>query len=164
MGAMSRRRTAMSVLGAAVLLTAAACSGGADTSPSVTSTAAANNDAQASAATAPGGSTSALDPAIIERAASYDEVTTAEGAQVMVAVECDSQSGGDLLHAGSVGLPEGIYVGTVEPSVGGKLTFQVGSDGIGYQARQTTLDQSSYTITYADIDGGTELTVTGCTG
>ncbi|GMQ94696.1 MAG: hypothetical protein BMS9Abin12_2201 [Acidimicrobiia bacterium] len=160
----SRHRTGLPILVVTVILIAAACAGGADTSAPETSTVAPSNDAQTNTPAASVGPASALNPAVVERAKSVDEVTTADGAQVMVAIECDAQTGGDLLHAGAVGLPEGIYDGTVDPSVGGSIEFQVGSDGIGSTARQATLDQSTYTVTYADIDGGIEFTLTGCSG
>ncbi|NOX22256.1 MAG: hypothetical protein GXP36_04065 [Actinobacteria bacterium] len=167
MNTLSRYRTGLPIMVLAVILIAAACSGGADTSAPATPTVAPSNDAQTSApaaSDAPAIPASALDPAVLERTKSVDEVTTADGGQVMVAIECDAQTGGDLLHAGAMGLTEGIYTGTVDPPIGGSVKFQVGSDGTGFQARQATLDQATYTVTFADIDGGIELTLAGCTG
>ncbi len=169
MKTLSRYRTRLPIMVVAVMLIAAACSGGADTSAPTASTATPGNDTQPStpatsdAPAAPAGPAAALDPAVVERAKSVDEVTTADGGQVMVAIECDAQTGDDLLHAGAVGLTEGIYTGTVDPPIGGSVKFQVGTDGSGFQARQSTLDEATYTVTFADIDGGIELTLAGCT-
>jgi len=159
-----RHRTALPILVMTIALIASACGGGSDSSPPELSTAAPTNDTQPSTPAAPSGPAAALDPGVIERARSVDEIATADGGQVMVAIECDAQTGDDLLHAGAMGLTEGIYTGTVDPPIGGSVKFQVGTDGTGFQARQATLDQATYTVTFADIDGGIEFTLAGCTG
>ncbi|GBE23928.1 hypothetical protein BMS3Bbin02_00193 [bacterium BMS3Bbin02] len=166
MRTLPRYRTRLPIMVVAVMLIAAACSVGADTSAPTASTATPGNDTQPSTpatSDTPAAPASALDPAVLERTKSVDEVTTAGGGQVMVAIECDAQTGGDLLHAGAMGLTAGIYAGTVDPPIGGSVKFQVGTDGTGFQARQSTLDQPTYTVTFADIDGGIELTLAGCT-
>jgi hypothetical protein len=154
----------LAILAMAVALVVAACGGGTDSPAPDISTAAPGGDTQPSASAAPGGPAAALDAGVLARAGSVDETATADGGQVMVAIECEAQTGGDLLHAGAVGLAEGIYTGTVDPAIGGSVKFQVGTDGSGSTARQSTLDQATYTVTFADIDGGIELTVAGCTG
>jgi hypothetical protein len=83
---------------------------------------------------------------------------------VVLAVECESQMGGTLVYVGVDGIPVGTYVGSFEPSAGGDITVQVATEGPAQGARQVTLDEPEYTVTFPDIDGGVELTVSGCTG
>ncbi len=99
---------------------------------------------------------------LIATSDAHDEVATESGGRVVVAVICEAQTGGTVVSVGSVGVPEGVYQGDFEPAAGGSLTLQVLPDGEGVGARQTTLDEPSYTVSFADIGGGIELIVPGC--
>jgi hypothetical protein len=149
----------------ALAVTVAACgdsddSGGTDSdSPPVTTSDV--TDSGASDLTTEGAGTDALDTLIAD-ADVYDQVSTPSGGRVVVTVVCESQMGGNIVSVGSSGVAEGVYEGEFEPSAGGTLTLQVLADGRGMGARQTTLEDPSYTITFPDLDGGIELTVAGC--
>jgi hypothetical protein len=155
---MNRHRGSLVVFLLSVMVLAACGGGGSDenTVSSVTGTAAASDAGSNDGAP--------LDQTLLDRADSVAEKTTSDGGKVVVAVECESQMGGNLVHVGVVGVPPGTYTGTLEPSAGGDLTVQVISDGPAQGARQATLDEPEYTVTFADIDGGTSLTIAGCGG
>jgi hypothetical protein len=162
-----RRLKRVAVVGSAVFLGLAACGGGDDEAGDGSSA-----DTSAEGAEGADGSADAVDSAgsddplasLIASADAYDEVMTSSGGRVVVAVICESQIGANIVSVGSAGVPEGIYEGRFEPAAGGSLTLQVLPGGEGVGGRQTTLDQPSYTISFADIDGGVALTVPGCAG
>lgn len=101
-----------------------------------------------------------LDPSTLEALEHVTEVTTSDGAAVLVGIDCNSQIGGQLLHVASLGLPEtgDLYTAIVEPG-GSELQFSVPP---GKQAREMELDGASYTVTLPEVDGGLELTLDGC--
>ncbi|MGD8321451.1 MAG: hypothetical protein PVJ02_13385 [Gemmatimonadota bacterium] len=105
-----------------------------------------------------------LDQDLLDRADAVEQVTTSNGGVVVVAVECASQMGGNLVHVGVDGLPAGTYTGSFEPSAGGDLTVKVTTEGPARGARQATLDEAEYTITFPDMDGGVSLIIPGCPG
>ena len=78
---------------------------------------------------------------LIDNSDSYGEATPAVGGRVLVAVDCDPVTGDNLLSVGSVGVPQGVYAGEVEPAAGGDVTLQVLPTGEGLGARQTRLDE-----------------------
>jgi hypothetical protein len=149
------------------LLALTGCGGDddADDAPPLDTSSAADNDGGADDSDGSGddndGSGDALDR-LIASADAAQEVSTQSGGRVVVAVICEAQTGGTIVSVGSVGVPEGIYKGDFEPAAGGSLTLQVLPDGEGVGARQTALDAPSYTVTFADIDGGIEFTLPGC--
>ena len=164
-GPTHRNMTRLSCVAIAGLVAVAACGGGDDAGDSGPGSdvvvEAETADTSADNATGAAGSTDALDQ-LIATSDAHDEVVTQSGGRVVVAVICEAQTGGTVVSVGSAGVPEGIYEGDFEPAAGGSLTLQVLPDGQGIGARQTSLDQPSYTITFPDIDGGIELTVPGC--
>jgi hypothetical protein len=163
-----RRPGCFAALVSVVLLGLAACGGGDDDAGDRSPV----DPVADTAAEGAEGSTDAVDSAdsddalarLIASADAYDEVMTSSGGRVVVAVICESLTGGNIVSVGSLGVPEGIYEGSFEPASGGKLTLQVLPGGEGVGARQTKLDQPSYTISFADIDGGIAFTVPGCAG
>lgn len=145
----------------AILLVAAGCGGSGDTDSPTT---AERDDPAESATTAAGnGNDEAerpLDSSTLEALEHVTEVTTSDGAVILVGIDCDSQIGGQLLHVATLGLPEtgDLYTAEVEPG-GSELQFSVPP---GQQARQMELDGVSYTVTLPEVDDGLELTVDGC--
>ena len=110
---------------------------------------------------APEGARSAYTEAVAT-SESHDEILLSTGGDMVVAVNCDAQTGGDLVTVVAVGLPPGTYTGTFDPAAGGDLSLQVTGAGEAVGARQTTLDEAEYTVTFADIDGGVTFTLAGC--
>ena len=163
-----RRRGRVAALVSVVLLGFAACGGGDDDAGNGSPV----DPVADTAAEGAEGSTDAVDSAdsddalarLIASADAYDEVMTSSGGRVVVAVICEAQTGGTVVSVGSAGVPEGIYEGRFEPASGGSLTLQVLPDGEGVGGRQTSLEESTYMISFADIDGGIALTVPGCPG
>jgi hypothetical protein len=107
------------------------------------------------------GTGSAYTQAIIE-SESHDERLISTGGDMVVAVDCDPQIGGTVVNVVGTDLPEGLYVGTFEPPTGVDLQLQVTGPGEAAGASQMTLDDTEYTVTFADLDGGLEFTVLGC--
>jgi hypothetical protein len=109
-----------------------------------------------------GGTGSAYNDAIIE-ADSHDEIIFAGGGDMVVAVNCGSETGGTIVTAVAEGLEPGIYTGEFDPGTGVGLTLEVTGPGYAIAASQMTLDAEEYTVTFADIEGG-EFSVNGCPG
>jgi hypothetical protein len=107
------------------------------------------------------GTGSAYTQAIIE-SESHDEALISTGGDMVVAVDCDPPSGGNVVNVVGTDLPEGLYVGTFEPPTGVDLQLQVTGPGESAGASPMTLDDTEYTVTFADLDGGLEFTVLGC--
>ncbi len=108
-----------------------------------------------------GGTGSAYNDAIIA-SDSHDEVLLAGGTgEIVVAVQCDSDLGGNLVTVVAEGLEPAVYTGVLDPSTGVDLSVDATSGGQGVGAAQMTLDAEEYTVTFADIDGA-EFNVRGC--
>lgn len=108
-----------------------------------------------------GGTGSAFNDAII-RSESHDEILLEGGtAEMLVAVDCDPQTGGNIVTVVGEGLTPAVYTGEFDPSTGVTLSLDATQGGKGVGASQMTLDAEEYTVTFADIDGA-EFTVGGC--
>lgn len=108
-----------------------------------------------------GGTGSAFNDAIIA-SESHDEVLLEGGTgEMLVAVDCDPESGGNLVTVVAEGLAPAVYTGEFDPSTGVTLSLDATQGGQGVGASPMTLDAEEYTVTFADIDG-VEFTVTGC--
>jgi len=108
-----------------------------------------------------GGTGSAYNDAIIA-SDSHDEVLLGGGtSEMVVAVDCESDTGGTLLTVVAEGLEPGVYTGVFDPSTGVDLTVDATGGGQVVSTAEMTLDAEEYTVTFADIDGG-EFTVRGC--
>jgi hypothetical protein len=108
-----------------------------------------------------GGTGSAFNDAIIT-SESHDEVLLEGGnAEMLVAVDCDPETGDNLVTVVAEGLPPAVYTGEFDPPAGGDLSLDATQGGQSVGARQTTLDAEEYTVTFADIDGAV-FTVRGC--
>lgn len=108
-----------------------------------------------------GGTGSAFNDAIIA-SDSHDEILLEGGtAEMLVAVDCDPPTGGNLVTVVAEGLAPAVYTGEFDPPAGGDLSLDATQGGESVGARQTTLDAEEYTVTFADIDGAV-FTVMGC--
>ena len=109
-----------------------------------------------------GGTGSAYNDAIIT-SESHNEVVLGGGAgEIVVAVDCDPDSGGTVVTVVAEGLEPAVYTGVFDPSTGVDLSLDAtsGSEAIG--TAEMTLDAEEYTVTFADIDGAV-FNVRGCT-
>jgi hypothetical protein len=108
-----------------------------------------------------GGTGSAYNDAIIA-SESHDEILLDGGnGEMVVAVDCDPDTGGNTVTVVADGLPPAVYTGVFDPSTGVDLTLDASSGGQVVGEAQMTLDAEEYTVTFADIDGGV-FTVRGC--
>lgn len=110
-----------------------------------------------------GGTGSAYNDAIIA-SDSHDEVLIGGGTgEMVVAVQCESDIGGNLVTVVAEGLEPAVYTGVFDPSTGVDMSIDAtgGDQSIG-QA-QMTLDAEEYTVTFADIEGA-EFNLRGCPG
>jgi hypothetical protein len=108
-----------------------------------------------------GGTGSAFNDAIIA-SESHDEVLLEGGtAEMLVAVDCDPPTGGNLVTVVAEGLAPAVYSGEFDPSTGGTLSLDATQGGQAVGTSQMTLDAEEYTVTFADIDGA-EFTLMGC--
>jgi hypothetical protein len=108
-----------------------------------------------------GGTGSAYNDAIIA-SDSHDEVLLSGGtADMVVAVQCESDVGGNLVTVVAEGLDPAVYIGVFEPSTGVDISLDASTGGQVIGQSQMTLDAEEYTVTFADIDGA-EFTVRGC--
>jgi hypothetical protein len=108
-----------------------------------------------------GGTGSAFNDAIIT-SESHDEVLLDGGqGEMLVAVDCDPQTGGNVVTVVAEGLAPAVYIGEFEPTTGVTLSLDAsgGSQAVG--ASQMTLDAEEYTVTFADIDGAV-FNLMGC--
>lgn len=97
-----------------------------------------------------------------DRADFIDEKQTSGGGTVIVTTSCDV-NGAQLISVAAEGLEAGqMFAGEIEPAAGGDLDFSTGPEGFGQGARQTTLDEPSYTVSFPDLDGGMTFDVEGC--
>ena len=108
-----------------------------------------------------GGTGSAFNDAIIT-SESHDEILLDGGnAEMLVAVDCDPQTGGNVVTVVAEGLAPAVYTGEFDPSTGVSLSIDTTQGGQSVGASQMTLDAEEYTVTFADIDGAV-FTVMGC--
>jgi hypothetical protein len=107
-----------------------------------------------------GGTGDPYTQAIIE-SESHDEIIFAAGGDMVVAVNCDAETGGTMVTVVAEGLEPGTYTGTFDPSTGVDLTLEVTGAGQSVGTSEMTLDADSYTVTFADIESG-EFSVRGC--
>ncbi len=146
-------------------LVAASCGGNGETSTGFEfATTEATFESETSGETPAPTGASTLQSAVLESAEFTAELITADGTgRVFVVVDCDPVTGGNLITINPVGFAAGQTVSAVlEPAAGGSVTAQVGPDGSGVGARQTTLDETQYTLSVA-LDAETlETTFPGC--
>ena len=108
-----------------------------------------------------GGTGSAFNDAIIA-SESHDEILLEGGtAEMLVAVDCDPPTGGNLVTVVAEGLAPGVYTGEFDPPAGGDLSVDTTTWNRRYREYMETLDAEEYTVTFADIDGAV-FTVMGC--
>ncbi len=108
-----------------------------------------------------GGTGSAFNDAIIT-SESHDEVLLDGGqGEMLVAVDCDPDGGGNLVTVVAEGLEPAVYTGVFDPSTGVDLSLDATSGGESVATSEMTLDAEEYTVTFADIDGAV-LNVRGC--
>jgi hypothetical protein len=109
-----------------------------------------------------GGTGSAFNDAIIA-SESHNEVLLDGGAgEIVVAVDCDPDTGGDLVTVVAEGLEPAVYTGMFDPSTGVDLSLDATGGGQAVGTAEMTLDAEEYTVTFADIDG-VVFNVRGCT-
>jgi hypothetical protein len=141
----ARRRVAAATAIVALTIAAAAC-GSDDASPELPE----------------GGTGSAYNDAIIT-ADSHDEILLNGGdGEMVVAVECESETGDTIVTVVAEGLAPAIYTGVFDPSTGVDITLDATGGGQVVSQTPITLDAEDYMVTFADIDGG-EFSVSGCT-
>jgi hypothetical protein len=92
---------------------------------------------------------------------SHDEVVFAEGADMVVAVNCDDGGAAAVVKAVAAGLPLGEYTGTFDPATGVDLQLTVDALVEATTSAEMTLDAAEYTVTFADLDGAV-FSVSGC--
>ena len=108
-----------------------------------------------------GGTGSAYNDAIIT-SESHDEVLLAGGdGEMVVAVDCDPDTGGNLVTVVAEGLDPAVYTGVFDPSTGVDLSLDATSGSQAVSTAEMTLDAEEYTVTFADIDGAV-FSVRGC--
>ena len=108
-----------------------------------------------------GGTGSAFNDAIIT-SESHDEILLDGGnAEMLVAVDCDPQTGGNVVTVVAEGLAPAVYTGEFDPSTGVSLSIDTTQGGQSVGASQMTLDAEEYTVTFTDLDGAV-FTVMGC--
>ncbi len=108
-----------------------------------------------------GGTGSAYNDAIIT-SDSHDEILLNGGdGEMVVAVDCESETGDTIVTVVADGLAPAVYTGVFEPSTGIDITLDATGGGQVKAETTMTLDAEDYTVTFADIDGG-EFSVSGC--
>ena len=108
-----------------------------------------------------GGTGSALNDTIIS-SESHDEVLLDGGnAEMLVAVDCNPETGGNLVTVVAEGLAPEVYTGEIDPSTGASLSLDATQGGQAVSTSQMTLDSEEYTVTFPDIDGAV-FTLKGC--
>ena len=108
-----------------------------------------------------GGTGSAYNDAIIQ-SDSHDEVLLGGGSgEMVVAVQCDSDLGGNLVTVVAEGLEPALYTGVFDPSTGVDVTLDATGGGQVVSDTPMTLDAEEYTVVFAEIEGA-EFNVRGC--
>ena len=108
-----------------------------------------------------GGTGSAYNDAIIT-SESHDEVLLGGGTgEMVVAVDCDPDTGGTIVTVVAEGLEPAVYTGVFDPSTGVDLSLDATGGGQVVGQAEMTLDAEEYTVTFADIDEAV-FTVSGC--
>lgn len=108
-----------------------------------------------------GGTGSAYNDAIIA-SDSHDEVLLGGGtAEMLVAVQCDSDLDANLVTVVAEGLDPAVYTGVFEPSTGVDVSVDTTRGGQSVGQAQMTLDAEEYTVTFAEIEDA-EFSVRGC--
>ncbi len=108
-----------------------------------------------------GGTGSAYNDAIVT-SESHDEVLLAGATgEMVVAVDCDPDSGATLVTVVAEGVEPGTYTGVFEPSTGVDVSLDTTGGGQSVGQAEMTLDAEEYTVTFAGIDGAV-FTVRGC--
>ncbi len=108
-----------------------------------------------------GGTGSAYNDAIIA-SDSHDEVLLGGGTgEMVVAVQCESDLGGNLVTVVAEGLEPAVYTGVFAPSTGVDVTLDATAGSQVVIETQMTLDAEEYTVTFAEIEGA-EFNVRGC--
>ncbi len=108
-----------------------------------------------------GGTGSAYNDAIIA-SDSHDEVLLGgDTSEMVVAVQCESDIGANLVTVVAEGLEPAVYTGVFDPSTGVDLSLDATGGGQGIGQSQMTLDAEEYTVTFAEIDGAV-FSVRGC--
>lgn len=108
-----------------------------------------------------GGTGSAFNDAIIT-SESHDEVLLEGGrGEMLVAVDCDPETGGNLVTIVAEGIEPAIYTGTFDPETGVDVSLDATSGSEAVSQVEMTLDAEEYTVTFADIDGAV-FNVRGC--
>ena len=79
----------------------------------------------------------------------------------MVAVQCESDLGGNLVTVVAEGLDPAVYTGVFEPSTGVDVSLDATAGGQSIAQAQMTLDAEEYTVIFADLEDA-EFTVRGC--
>jgi len=108
------------------------------------------------------GTGSAYNDAIIA-SESHDEILLNGGdGEIVVAVDCDPETGGTIVTVVAEGLEPAVYTGVFDPSTGVDLTLDATAGGQSIDEAEMTLDAEEYTVTFADIEDG-EFNLRGCT-
>jgi hypothetical protein len=108
------------------------------------------------------GTGSAYNDAIIA-SESHDEILLNGGdGEIVVAVDCDPETGGTIVTVVAEGLEPAVYTGVFDPSTGVDLTLDATAGGQSIDEAEMTLDAEEYTVTFADIEGGV-FNLRGCT-
>ncbi len=108
-----------------------------------------------------GGTGSAFNDAIIT-SESHDEVLLDGGqGEMLVAVDCDPETGGNLVTVVAEGIEPALYTGMFDPETGVDINLDATSGGQSVSQVEMTLDAEEYTVTFADIDGAV-FNVMGC--
>ena len=108
-----------------------------------------------------GGTGSAYNDAIIQYD-SHDEVLLGGGTgEMVVAVQCESDLGGNLVTVVAEGLDPAVYTGVFDPSTGVDVNLDATIGGQVVGQAQMTLDAEEYTVTFAGIEGA-EFNLRGC--
>ncbi len=124
-----------------------------------------DTEAEPAADAEPIAGASTLQRGVLEAAEFTAEIVTADGGgRVFVVIDCDPMTGGNLVTINPVGFPTGqIITAEVDPPIGGAVTAQIGPNGSGVGARQTSLDEAQYGLSIG-LDGESlETTFPGCT-
>ncbi|HUS42646.1 MAG TPA: hypothetical protein VMY16_08260 [Ilumatobacteraceae bacterium] len=108
-----------------------------------------------------GGTGSAFNDAIIT-SESHDEVLLDGGqSEMLVAVDCDPPTGGNLVTVVAEGLTPAVYLGEFAPTTGVDLSLDATSGGQSVSQVEMTLDAEEYTVTFPDIADAV-FNVRGC--